>query len=331
MATLSEAEIDLGSSIGVIRWGKKVYPFAGRHLGTGNRCGHDPKKPEFHWFIEPSWAPNVPQIMRKLLEAVKGYYFTPLDLLPSLANLNGRKNKCGTPRKNRTEARAVEVLVLRAILYFVDYASLRVGTPKDDGGFIPRSCTEIARMAGLLRAKKDPNEPDEPSARFWRAFSRLRKSGAFDVHLQYVEKPDGTKRARPAIKRVNENFLIALGAVSAESLKRFRDHCSNQLKAARRAYREQFPIKSDAEKARKDLRRKQGDSGVVTHAVGAYRNNQKAKDSPESREQHNRESMAYFAELVKKHPDKSRMDIVRLQRSEFPDYDEWLRQRQGVG
>lgn len=329
MVQLSGAEIDLGSSVGGIRWGRKVYPYAGRNLGTGNRCGHDPSKPEFHWFIEPSWAPVVPQILRKLLEAVKGYYFTPLDMLPNLANLNGKRNKCGTPRKNRSEARAVEVLVMRAILYFTEYASLRVGTPKDDGQFIPRSCTEIARMAGLLREKRDPAEPDEPSPRFWRAFRRLRMAGAFDVHLQYVEKADGTKRARPAIKKVNENFLIALGAVSYEALARFRTHCSNTLKKARREYREKFPTASDAAKARTKLRRAQGDRGVVTHAKGIQQpktvnfDDAKALYAAAIRDRH--------AEVLKANPDMSRMAISKQVMREFPQFDEWLRERQGVG
>jgi len=329
VATLSALVCDdLGSASPVIRWGRKVYPFAGRNLGSGNRCGHDPKKPEFHWFIEPSWAPNIPQTLRKLIEAVKGYYFTPLDLLPSLANLNGRRNKCGRPRKNRTEARVGEVLIMRAILYFTDYASLRVGVPKDDGQFIPRSCTEIARMAGLLRAKSDPAEDDEPSPRFWRAWERLRLAGAFDVHLQYVVKEDGSKRARPAIKRVNENFLIALGAVSYEALARFRTHCSNQLKKARRAYKEQFPRESDAAKARTKLRRAQGDNGVVTHARGIQR--PKTVDLEDAK-------AVYFAAIRDRHvavlkdnPELSRSEISRRVTREFPAFAEWLRERQGV-
>ena len=308
-------------------WGRSPYPYAGLNLGSGNRCGHDPAKPEFHWFTEPTWSLKVPHVMRKLIEAVKGYYYSPLHTLPSLANLNGRRNKSGDPRKNRSEARAAEVLVMRAILYCTDYASLRVGTPKDDGQFIARSCTELARMAGLLRKKQDASEPDEPSHRFWRAFGRLRQSGAFDVHLQYVEKADGTKRARPAIKRLNEHFLIALGAVSVEALTRYRTHCSNNLKKARRDHRAKFPIVSDALKARKSLRREQGDNGVVTHAVG----DRKAKtlNLDDMKAEHGKAHNARFAELIIEHPELSRPQIARLLQKEFPTYTEWLRERQG--
>lgn len=310
-----------------IMWGRMPYPHSGENLGTGNRCGHDPLKPEFHLFNEPDWSASIPQVMRKLIEAVKGYYYSPLHILPSLGNLNGRRNKSGDPRKNRSEARAAEVLVMRAILYFTDYASLRVGTPKADGQFIPRSCVELARVAGLLKDKKTQDEPDEPSERFWRAFRRLRKAGAFDVHLQYVEKPDGSKRARPAIKRLNENFLVALGAVSFEALKKFRTHCSNELKKLRRGYKEKFPRESDAEKARGGLRRAQGEEGVITFAVGTRRaktinyDDAKAEYASEIRDRH--------AELLRNNPDLSQPEIARRVMREFPAFDDWLRERQG--
>lgn len=309
-----------------IMWGRMPYPHPGHNLGTGNRCGHNPNRPEFHLFSEPGWSTSIPHVMRKLLEAVKGYYYAPLSTLPSLGNLNGRRNKNGDPRKNRSEARAAEVLVMRAILYFTEYASLRVGTPKADGRFVPRSCVELARLAGLLKKKADPSEPDEPSARFWRAFSRLRLAGAFDVYLQYEEKEDGSKRARPAIKRVNLNFLIALGAVSFEQLKKFRTHCSNALKKSRRAHRDEFPRESDAAKARDELRREQGERGVFTHGE-AKRRDKVLKDD--------RTQAAYFAaardhhaELVRRFPELSQSQIARKAMREFPSFDDWLKDRQ---
>lgn len=309
-----------------IMWGRMPYPYHGANLGTGNRCGHNPNRPEFHLFSEPDWSTAVPHVMRKLIEAVKGYYYAPLSTLPSLANLNGRRNKSGDPRKNRSEARAAEVLVMRAILYFTEYASLRVGTPKADGRFVPRSCTELARIAGLLKTKAAPEEPDEPSPRFWRAFRRLRLAGAFDVFLQYEVKEDGSKRARPAIKRVNLNFLVALGAVSFEQLKKFRTHCANVLKRTRRDHREQFPGADDAEKAREGLRREQGERGVFTFAEGKRRD-KVIKDSS-GPAAYFAASRDYHAELVKRFPDMSAPEIARKAMREFPALADWLKQRQ---
>lgn len=309
-----------------VMWGRMPYPYPGENLGTGNRCGHNPNRPEFHLFRDPDWMAGIPHTIRKLMEAAKLYYDAPLATLPSLANLNGRRNKSGDPRKNRSEARAAEVLVMRAILLMTEFASLRVGVPKPDGGFIPRSCTELAAVAGLLKKKAAPEEDDEPSPRFWRAFRRLRKAGAIDVHLQYEEKPDGSKRARPAIKRVNPHFLIALGAVSCEALERFRTYCSNQLKKLRRGYRAEHPTKSDAAAARDSLRRSQGENGVQTFALGNRR--QAARLKATGRDVYQAELLAYQADLAKRQPDLSARDIARRVMREFPTFTEWERSRQ---
>lgn len=309
-----------------IMWGRTPYPYHGANLGTGNRCGHNPDKPEFHLFSEPEWSASIPHVMRKLIEAAKGYYFAPLSTLPTLANLNGRRNKSGEPRKNRSEARAAEVLVMRAILYMTDYASLRVGTPKADGRFVSRSCVELARVAGLLKAKDDPSEPDEPSPRFWRAFGRLRLAGAFDIYLQYEEKEDGSKRARTAIKRVNLNFLIALGAVSFEQLKKFRTNRANDIKKERREHREEFPTESDAAKAREELRREQGESGVYTFAAGKRRD--KVLKDARATAEYFAASLDHHADLVRRFPDLSAPQIARQAMREFPGLDDWLKARQ---
>lgn len=309
-----------------VMWGRMPYPYPGENLGTGNRCGHNPNHPEFHLFSDPAWMPSIPHTIRKLMDSAKAYYDAPLATLPSLANLNGRRNKSGDPRKNRSEARAAEVLVMRAILLLTEFASLRVGTPKPDGGFIPRSCAELAAVAGLLKKKASPDEDDEPSPRFWRAFRRLRKAGAIDVHLQYEEKPDGSKRARPAIKRVNPHFLIALGAVSCEALERFRTYCSNQLKKLRRTYRAEHPTKSDAAAARESLRRSQGESGITTFTAGNRRRAASLKAN--GRDVYQAELLAYQADLAKRLPDLSPREVAYRAMREFPSFTEWERTRQ---
>lgn len=310
-----------------LRWGRNPYPYQGINLGTGNRCGHNPLKPEFHLFNEPDWASSVPHAMRKLIEAVKGYYYKPLQMLPSLGNLNGKRNKSGDPRKNRSEARIAEALVMRAIIYLTEFASLRVGVPKPNGEFSHRSCAEIAAVAGLLKEKKDPSERDEPSERFWRAFRRLRKAGAFDVFLQHIEKEDGTTRALPAIKRLNENFLISLGALSFEQLKKFRTYCSNKLKAIRREHKAAYPIKTDAEEARKGMRRAQGDEGVITHAPRNHR--PKAISYDDLQAEYAAQIRDLHAQLTMDNPDLSPLAIARKVTQQTLSYGDWLRERQG--
>ncbi|ANF89329.1 plasmid replication protein repA (plasmid) [Pseudomonas antarctica] len=309
-----------------IMWGRTPYPYPGQNLGTGNRCGHNPDSPEFHLFSEPKWFADMPSPIRKLMDAAQAYYDAPLETLPSLANLNGRRNKTGVPRKNRSEARVAEILITHAVFSCTEFSSLRVGTPKGDGGFIPRSCVELARIAGLLKKKKSDEEEDEPSPRFWRGFRRLRIAGAFDVHLQYEQMADGSKRGRPAIKRVNPNFLIALGAISYQALERFRTHCSNQVKKLRREYRARFPVASDANTARKQLRREQGDSGVRTFTMGHRKQQEHFKKT--ARDVYQQEILSFQAELAKRHPELTPRDIGLRAMKEFPVFNEWERVRQ---
>jgi hypothetical protein len=312
----------------VLRWGKADYPYPGAYLGSGNRCGHDPKKPEHHLFNNPGWASNVPFIMAKLIKAVEGYYDAPMTTLPSVANLSGKRNKDGFPRQNRSERRIAQVLVAKAIIYCLEFATLRVGTPLANGEFKPRSCAEIAAIAGMLKIKKTPEEPDEPSPRFWRAFRSLRLGGAFDVYPQYDETSDG-KRARPAIKRVHLNFLIALGAVSAEALDTFRIRCRNRLNKKRRAFKDQFPVIEDAKKARTALRREQGESGIITHKGNAKRAAEAFKYD-DLRSAYQAEQLAYQAHIVRSNPTLTAREASKILLKEFPSWTDWLRERQNT-
>ncbi|KGK18199.1 hypothetical protein, partial [Vibrio navarrensis] len=235
----------------------------------------------------------IPHVIRKLHEKAVSYYDSP-KLLPTLATLNGKTNQDGQPRLNRSEAREAEVLVLCAILNMTEYATLRVGTPLANGDFIPRSCAEIARVAGLVR------EDGDPSQRFWRAFRRLKLAGAFSVHRQYQEMPDGSKRARPAIKNLNFHFLVSLGAVGYEQLKKFRTWCSNKLKQVRIKYREEFPTQNDAKHARNRLRMGQLAKGVNTHTFKTKRTKSVADSdqTKELRRQFNLEQIEATSELL---------------------------------
>lgn len=254
----------------------ECIPHSAQYIGSGNRCGHDPQKPAWHLYNAKHTEKMIPHVIRKLQEKALSYYDSP-KLLPTLANLNGKTNQDGQPRLNRSEAREADALVLCAILSMTEYATLRVGTPLNNGDFIPRSCSEIAKVSGLIR------EDGDPSQRFWRAFRRLKLAGAFNVHRQYQEMPDGSKRARPAIKNLNFHFLVALGAVGYERLKKFRTWCSNKLKKARATHREEFPTQNDAKHARSRLRMSQLTEGVNTHAFKTKRTKVIA-DSDENKE-----------------------------------------------
>ena len=308
------------------RWGRVPYEHPGKYWGTGNRCGHDPAKGEFDRYCQPLKKGRLPATLQALVDGAKAYYTSP-GLLPTLANLNGKANADGNPRCNRSEARAAESLVLSAIIQFTEFASLRVGTPLADGGFKHRSCAEIARVAGLLAPGSTPEAP-EPSQRFWRAFRRLKLAGAFTVHLQHEVKADGTKRARPAVKLLNPDFLIALGRVGFQKFKEFQSWCYNKIKKARRQYRERFPKAHDAAEARRRL----AVAGSGPKAMQKQRRGKAdlpdANDEKELQRRYNREAAAYFAEIVTNNPGASYAEVNKLVRIKYPPYEEWLdRQR----
>lgn len=308
-----------------LMWGRSAYKHPGKWLGTGNRCGHDPAKGEFERYQAPETKRELPKVMQKLLDAINDYYHSP-EILPTLSNLNGKANADGDPRSNRSEGRAAECLVLSAIVTHTDFASLRVGTPTRDGGFIPRSCGELAKVAGLLAPNSDPERP-EPSQRFWRAFRRLKLAGAFTVHRQYETRPDGSKRARPAIKAVSFHFLVALGKVGYDALKKFRTWCSNRLKKQRAKHREQFPEKNDAQQARHKLATKQaGDTGITAHFTKQRRGPRDIPDvdvEKERQRQYSREVNDYFAQVVANNPGASTAEVRALVRIKYPPYEVW--------
>jgi len=309
-----------------LTWGRVPYEHPGKWWGTGNRCGHNPAKGEFERYCQPLKKGRLPATLQALVDGAKAYYTSP-GLLPTLANLNGKANADGNPRCNRSEARAAESLVLSAIIQFTEFASLRVGTPLADGGFKHRSCAEIARVAGLLAPGSTPEAP-EPSQRFWRAFRRLKLAGAFTVHLQHEVKADGTKRARPAVKLLNPDFLLALGRVGYQKFKEFRDWCSNRIKKARRKHREQHPKAYDAAQARSRLAM----AGSGPRAMQKQRRGKAdlpdVDESAEAQRRYNLAMIAYIKEVSDNNPGASYAEIRQLARIKFPPWEEHLdRQR----
>lgn len=307
-----------------LKWGRSAYRYPGRWLGTGNRCGHRPDKGEFERFTAPTTARPLPKIMQQLLDGVRTYYNSPA-ILPTLSNLNGRANADGRPRCNRSEARAAEVLVLQAIITHTEFASLRVGTPRPDGSFLNRSCGELAKIAGLEAPGCDPERP-EPSQRFWRAFRRLKNAGAITVHQQYEVRPDGSKRARFAIKALNPDFLLALGKVGYQALKQFRDRCSNQLKKWRRRHREKFPAEYDAGQARRRLAMGQrGDdwkSALPKQRRGPHGGLPDVDAEREAQRQYNQQATAYMASVMANNPGASHREVLELVRTKYPPWRE---------
>lgn len=305
-----------------LTWGRRPYDHPGKFLGTGNRCGHNPAQGEFERYCAPKKKGKLPYELQALVDAARDYYKRP-SLLPTLANLNGKSNSDGNPRCNRSEARAAESLVLSAIIQYTEFASLRVGTPLADGGFKHRSCGEIAAVAGLLAPGSTEAYP-QPNQRFWRAFRRLKIAGAFTVHKQYEIKPDGSKRARPAVKLLNPDFLLALGRIGFQKFEKFRKWCSNRIKKDRRKHHEQFPAARDAAEARRRLAM----AGTGPKAMHKQRRGKAdlpdVRDEKELQRQYNRQSAAYMNEVANANPGATYDQILQLVRIKYPPFQDWL-------
>lgn len=212
-----------------VMWGRREYKYAGKHLGTGNRCGHDPQRLAADKLALPDVAGGHRlQVITKLLKRAEGYFADPASV-PLLAYLSGKTNRDGSPRQNRSEGREAQSLILSAIIAATDFKSLRVGTYTERGEFRNVPFAEIARRCGMLQPSKDPAVTDPvPSSRFWRGVAWLKRAGAIEVFEQYEETADG-KRGRPAIKIISEKFLRALGGLTKAAMKTIRKKASHSV------------------------------------------------------------------------------------------------------
>lgn len=317
------------------------YPHSGRHLGTGNRCGHDPASPAWHKFKQPAKKNKLPLIVQKLIEGIKSYYYAPHDVMPTLAALSGSVNKDGSCRKPRTDGCEPAVLIMQAILQFTEFASLRVGIPRNNGDFINRYCDEIAVVSGLVT---DASSPDKviPSQRFWRGWRKLKASGAFSVHKVYrvIEgefetKPDGSRapkmRACSAIKVLNPDFLVATKLITYAQLNALRDFCSAKLKKTQQTFVRKNPENTDAKKALNKLKMRQVLGGSVKNAVAKVNktvsNIAKPSISSELKRQYGQELAAYASKLSESHPDKPPSWVRERAREKYHSFDIWVKDK----
>jgi hypothetical protein len=171
----------------------------------------------------------------------------------------------------------------------------------------------------------------------WRLLRDLRLSGFIELFQQYEviqgqweTRPDGQRvpmrRATPAIKSINPNFLLAMGTVGKSALKRLRDNRSKNLQEVRKAYQAQYKptIEDEAVQARHQLTLNQAQ-------IGAYKQPNAPKPPkamPKAgrladREQYAREKNDYLADLRANNRRASDMDILKMAKN-FPLFDDWL-------
>lgn len=172
---------------------------------TGNRCGHDPRKPR--WFTAPPWHKQHPKIIDRIIAKVRDYYDDPRGTLPGLNFAHPFRNE--KKRQRRSERREACCAMLGAILQFCDLVTLRVGRPTESGtAIVGIPMVELAELAGLARINADGTVCIR---RAERAVADLKAAGIVTVH-EICEKLDNvTYKGLAAIRAVSKFLFEAFG------------------------------------------------------------------------------------------------------------------------
>ena len=138
-------------------------------------------------------------------------------------------------RKERTEARERDGIVLGIILHHTELATLRVGTPLENGTFLSLSMKDIAIRAGW-RSKEDCGH--KGIKRVWRAIKHLKKAGYITVHRRFKRMLEGEKDyiGLPAVRCIATKLFYELG-IKANELEKRRKQASARLKKKYKAFR----------------------------------------------------------------------------------------------
>lgn len=239
-----------------LKWGRQAYPHPGNHWKSGNRCGHNPKKPK----LTLTGNRRLLGTQKQALKALEDYYYRP-EVLPSLAWQEQRS-------RNRSEGREAEIRLLAAIITCLDFESMKVGTPFDNGDFKYQTLGELACLADMVHPDCDPEVNPRPSRRALDAFNRLKQAGILFVTERAERIKDGHYRARPAIKAVSPLLLVSLGCVSYQELKRVREYAGFKNEQRRKKWEKKCGQRQhDAESARQAMTRRSAQNGHPTRGA----------------------------------------------------------------
>ena len=174
---------------------------------TGNRCGHDPRQPN----LSPA-SPirkgkgGLPRILSLAAERAKAWYFHPkkCKLLQSKPD-----------RQTRSERREACQIVIETILSHLDLASLCLGTPTLESGFIDIDMRTIVRDSGIGQRRCE------------RAIALLKEAGFMTVKQPRSINDHGDYMGLRAIRVVTTLFFEFLNL--GPMLQRERARATQQL------------------------------------------------------------------------------------------------------
>ena len=179
---------------------------------TGNRCGHDPRSPR----LSPSTPirkgkGGLPRILSLAAERAKAWYYHPrkCKLLQSKAH-----------RKTRSERREACQVVIETILSHLDLASLCLGTPTLENGFIDINMQTIVRDSGMSQRRCE------------RAIALLKEAGFMNVKQPRTINDQGDYVGLRAIRVVTTAFFEFLNLGPMLQRERARATARLQRRAA---------------------------------------------------------------------------------------------------
>lgn len=197
----------------------------------GNRCGHDPRCPA----LTPArpirkGKGGLPRILSLAAERAKAWYFHPGKCKPL------QSHPC---RKTRSERREACQIVIETILSHLDLASLCLGAPTLDAGFIDIDMRTIVRDSGIGQRRCE------------RAIALLKEAGFMNVQQPRAINDHGGYVGLRAIRVVTSLFFEFLGL--GPMLQRERARATAELQ--RRAMKAQRKLADFMRRAAKGLRK----------------------------------------------------------------------------
>lgn len=183
---------------------------------SGNKCGHDPRAPRLSPAVPiRKGKGGLPRILSLAAERAKAWYYHPkkCKLLQSHPH-----------RKTRSERREACQIVIETILSHLDLASLCLGTPTLENGFIDIDMRTIVRDSGIRQRRCE------------RAIALLKKAGFLKVQQPRTVNDQGDYVGLRAIRVVTTLFFEFLNL--GPMLQRERARATERLqRRARKAQR----------------------------------------------------------------------------------------------
>jgi len=174
---------------------------------TGNRCGHCPNRP----LLTPAHPirkgfGGLPRLLSLAAERAKEWYPHP-----QKCHVLNRGN-----RQTRSERREAYQIIIETMLSFLDLASLCLGTPTLDNGFVDVDMKALVDASGMNQRRCE------------RAIADLKEAGLMEVKQPRKINEHGNYVGLRAIRVIREAFFEFLNL--GPMLKRERDKATERLR-----------------------------------------------------------------------------------------------------